>query len=231
MHLRLLFLILFLTCYYYYYYSLWVFFNWWYFTWIWVIASPLRSPGLFSVFWLILVILVRIVLTRPPNPNSSRPPTKPLRFAYRYNPLFGKFSFFLFFYFLLIIPRSGLLGKIRWSVSRKIQKALRITFSRTDSGLWMCHMLVWSNLNFLHNIQWITLSHPVMSCFVHFLRLFIVFADYVINHFVSITTKSTLAMLLHLIYFYFSIDGSCGVILCGYLRRDENRYVIQNQSE
>ena len=31
--------------------------SWWFFTEIWVTASPLKSPGIFSVFWPILVML------------------------------------------------------------------------------------------------------------------------------------------------------------------------------
>ena len=37
-----------------------------------------------------------------------------------------------------------------------------ISFSRTESGLRKCHLVVWSNFNFLHNSQWITF--PVQLC-------------------------------------------------------------------
>ena len=43
-----------------FFHSIWILFisfSWWYFTWVWVTASLLRSPGLFSVFWLILTML------------------------------------------------------------------------------------------------------------------------------------------------------------------------------
>ena len=46
--------------YHYYYYSGQLFHtsvSWWSFTGVWVTASLLKYPGLFSVFWLILVIL------------------------------------------------------------------------------------------------------------------------------------------------------------------------------
>ena len=71
---------------------------------------------------------------------------------------FCKFSFFL-----LIIIRSGLLAGIRSSVYMlKSHRSLCLSFFRT--GAWLCiyHLLVWSNRNFLHISQWITL--PTQSC-------------------------------------------------------------------
>ena len=60
--------------------------------------------------------------------------------------------------FLLSIIRSGCLAEIRWSVSMsKSQRSLCVLFSRTDVGLSIYYLFVWSNLNFLHNSQWITL--------------------------------------------------------------------------
>ena len=70
-----------------------------------------------------------------------------------------------FFFFLLIIIRSGLLAKIRWSVcTSKSHRSLRVSFSRTGAGLCIYHLLVRSNLNFLHISQWIIL--PTQSCLV-----------------------------------------------------------------
>ena len=67
------------------------------------------------------------------------------------------------FSFLLIIIRSGLLAGIRWSVCiLKSHRDLRMSFSRTGAGWCIYHLLVWSNLNFLHISQWITL--PTQSC-------------------------------------------------------------------
>ena len=66
-------------------------------------------------------------------------------------------------FFLLIIIRSGLLAGIRWSVCMlKSHRSLWVSFSRTDDGLCIYYLLVWSNLNFLHISQWITL--PTQSC-------------------------------------------------------------------
>ena len=63
-----------------------------------------------------------------------------------------------FFFFLLIIIRSGLLAEIMWSACMsKSQRSLCVLFSRTGAGFCIYHLFVWSNLNFLHISQWITL--------------------------------------------------------------------------
>ena len=46
----------------------------------------------------------------------------------------------------------------------KSHRSLWVSFSRTAPGLCMYHLFVWSNFNFLHNSQWITL--PTQSCLV-----------------------------------------------------------------
>ena len=67
------------------------------------------------------------------------------------------------FFFLLIIIRSGLRAVIRWSFCiSKSHRSLRVSFSRTGAGLCIYHLLAWSNQNFLHISQWITL--PTQSC-------------------------------------------------------------------
>ena len=43
-------------------------------------------------------------------------------------------------------------------------RSLCVLFSRTGAGLYIYHLLVWSNLIFLHISQWITL--PTQSCLV-----------------------------------------------------------------
>ena len=71
--------------------------------------------------------------------------------------------FFFFFFFLFVIIRSGLRAEIRWSVCiLKSHRSLCISFSWTGSGLCIYYLLAWSNLNFLHISQWITL--PTQSC-------------------------------------------------------------------
>ena len=69
----------------------------------------------------------------------------------------------LFFFFLLIIMRSGLLAGIGWSVCiLKSHRSLFESFSKTGAGLCIHHLFVWSNWNFLHISQWTTL--PTQSC-------------------------------------------------------------------
>ena len=68
-------------------------------------------------------------------------------------------------FFLLISIRSGLLAEIRWSVCMsKALMSLCALFSRTGAGLCIYHLFVWSNLNFFHIFQWITLL--TQSCLV-----------------------------------------------------------------
>ena len=68
-------------------------------------------------------------------------------------------------FLLLIIIRSGLLAEIRWSVcTSKSHRSLCVSFSRTGAGLCIYYLFVWSNFNFLHIYQWITL--PTQSCIV-----------------------------------------------------------------
>ena len=66
-------------------------------------------------------------------------------------------------FFLLIIIRPDLLAEIRWSVCMsKSHWSLCVLFSRTGAELCIYHLLVWSNLNFLHISQWITKSCLVL---------------------------------------------------------------------
>ena len=74
----------------------------------------------------------------------------------------------LFFLLLLLITmRSGLLAEIRGSVClSKFQSSLCVSFPRTAARLGIYHLFVWSNLNFMHISQSITL--PTLSCLVLF---------------------------------------------------------------
>ena len=70
---------------------------------------------------------------------------------------------FSFFFFLLIIIRSGVLAEIRWSVCiSKSHRSLCMSFSRTGARFCIYHLLAWSNFNFLNVSQGITL--PTQSC-------------------------------------------------------------------
>ena len=60
--------------------------------------------------------------------------------------------------FLLTITRSSRLVEINWFICiSKSQRMLYISFSRTYSWLCIYDLFIWSNLNFLHNSQSITL--------------------------------------------------------------------------
>ena len=39
----------------------------------------------------------------------------------------------------------------------KYHRSLCVPFSRTAAGLWIYHLFVWPDLNFLHNSKWITM--------------------------------------------------------------------------
>ena len=66
-------------------------------------------------------------------------------------------------FFLLTIIRSGLLAENKWSVCMsKSHRSLCVLFSRVAAGLYIYHLFLRSNLNFLQISQWITL--PAQSC-------------------------------------------------------------------
>ena len=70
----------------------------------------------------------------------------------------AKLTILQILFFLLIIMRSGLLARIRWYLCiLKSHGSLCESFSRTGAGLCTYHLFVWSNWNFLHISQWITL--------------------------------------------------------------------------
>ena len=66
---------------------------------------------------------------------------------------------------LLSIIRSGRQSEIRWLVCiSKSQRTWCGSFSKTDVAFCIYHLSVWSNFNFMHNSQLITL--PTQSCLV-----------------------------------------------------------------
>ena len=61
-------------------------------------------------------------------------------------------------FFFFIIIRFGLLAEIKWSVCiLKSPRSLCVSFLSRGAGLCIYNLLSWSNLNFLHISQWITL--------------------------------------------------------------------------
>ena len=88
-----------------------------------------------------------------------------------------------FFFLLIIIIRSVCLADIRRSVcTSEFQRSLCVSFSRTDTGLCIYHLFVWSNFNFLHNYQWTTLLiqlflvlYSVLVRCIHLLYTLVIF--------------------------------------------------------
>ena len=106
----------------------------------------------------------------------------------------------LFFLLLLIIKRSGLLAEVKWSVRMsKSQRNLCVSFSRREARLCIYHLFVWSNLNFLHIIQWIIL--PTLSCLV----LYSFYANLVHSLFMWLMVSSLSLHKLHYYYYYYYI--------------------------
>ena len=107
--------------------------------------------------------------------------------------------------------RSGRLAEIRWFVCiPKFQRILFVSFSKTD--FWLCkyHLFVWSNLNFLHNYQWVIL--PTQSC----LDLYSLWINLLHSLFMWLVVS---AILLRLVYSCFDIVSLYGVNLSWYKKR------------
>ena len=122
--------------------------------------------------------------------------------------------------FLLIIIWSGLLAEIRWSVCMsKSYRSLCVSFSRTGAGLYIYHLLVWSNLNFSQNSQWITL--PTQSC----LALYFFCANLLHSLIMWLIVSSLLSHSLRLLFCWvLSILALIWLVLmalsCAAIRRD-----------
>ena len=123
----------------------------------------------------LLVTVPRVLITKGINVSFM---FHSLKLPSKVQVLFLLFTFFQFYSlvsrdskvhkfasFLLIIIRSGHLAEIKRSIHiSKSKGSLCMSFSRTDAGLYIYNFFVWSNLNFLHNSYWITLS--IQSCLV-----------------------------------------------------------------
>ena len=153
-----------------------------------MIASLLKFPGLFSVFWTILVMLlsrwsliILLLLSFPvplpillwlfqvhqPQVVSPLPSCSVVFFysldAYLSFPFLylhslvcrdNKVQYSADSLFLLTIARFDRLVEIKWSICiTESQGSLWVSFSRTDTGLWIYHLFIWSNLIFFHNSQ------------------------------------------------------------------------------
>ena len=129
----------------------------------------------------------------------------------------AKSTILLILFFLWIIMRSGLLAGIRWSVCMlKSHRSLYESFSWTGARLCIYHLFVWSNWNFLHISQWITL--PTQSR----LALYSFCANLLHSLIMWLIVSSLSLHRLHLLFCcILSILGliwlvSYGVVLCCY---------------
>ena len=98
-------------------------------------------------------------------------------------------------------------------------------FSRTGAGLCIYHLFVWSNLNFLHTSQWITL--PTQSCLV----LYSFCANLLHSLIMWLMVSSLSPHSLHLLFCYDpSILGLIWLVLtvlfCAAIRRDYYYYYL-----
>ena len=94
------------------------------------------------------------------------------------------------FFFSLIIIRSGLLD----FCILKSHRSYYVSFLRTGAGLCIYHLLAWSNLNFLHISQFITL--PTQSC----LALYSFCASLLNSLIILLMVSSLLPQSLHLLF-------------------------------
>ena len=120
----------------------------------------------------------------------------------------AKFTIRQVCFFLLIINWSGRLAKIRWSIFiSKSQRSSCVSFTRTDYGLYIYHLFVLSNFNFLHNSQCI--SFPTQSFLVLYFRCICCFIRSMVSSLSAHSASS--AILWRLSYSFFDIVGSYGV--------------------
>ena len=207
--------------------------------------SPLVSRTLLSIMAVLNDVVVWMVSTHPPTTKSSSPfsnttlvtvtkapITIGIIFTFMFHCFFNSlarsrylsffslsFSFiywFIYLFWLLIIIRSGLLAEIRWSVfTSKSHRSLYVLFSRIAAGFCIYHLLVWSNLNFLH------ISLPTQSCQV--LYAFCANLQYSLIMWLMVSFlfphNRHLLFCLCLIYSRFDMISSYGVVLCCYSER------------
>ena len=119
--------------------------------------------------------------------------------------------------FFMVIIRSGLLADIWWSLSMsKSHRSLCVSFSRTDTGLCIYHLFVWSYLNFLLISQWITVS--TQSCQLLYFLCVNLLHSLIMWLMVSSLSPHNLHLLFCCVLSILAF-GSYGVVLCCYWER------------
>ena len=144
----------------------------------------------------------------------------------------------LFFFNLSTITWSGRLAEIRWSCISESQTTLCVSFSRTDSGLCIYHLIVWSNLNFLHNSQWITfrtqsclVSYSFYTNLLHLLFIWLVVSSlspHNLHLLFCCILSLTLLVLLALFCAAIRRDSVCFLAMFGTSRMRFRQYVVWN---
>ena len=125
------------------------------------------------------------------------------------SPQFCEFSFLF-----LIIIQYGCLAEIRWSVSMtESHMSLCAPFSRTEDGLGIYHLFVWSNLNVLHNSQCLV-AYSFHANLPHSLIMWLLVSSQLLDnlHFLFYCVLSILALIWLVLMVIF---------LCFYLRESQ----------
>ena len=114
--------------------------------------------------------VVWMVPTRPHISKTASPRTYPLvtiastqitisiTFPFMFQSVFSSLARSRYLSLFTVCIYLSFLPFVFW----KSQRILCVSISWTDSGLCICYLFVWSNLNFLHSSQWITFL--IQSC-------------------------------------------------------------------
>ena len=140
--------------------------------------SPQVSRTLRSILVNLNSDIVYMILARSHISNSSSPLTKSFRIVSHsvvhqdgkvHNSESSLFILFilLFYLYFLFIFCSLSLDQVFWSglgyiFASRNSRAFYVSLSRTDSSLYIYHLFVWLNFNFLYNSQRIT--SPTQTC-------------------------------------------------------------------
>ena len=95
---------------------------------------------------------------------------------------------------------------------------LCISSARTDSGLCMYHLFVWSYLNFSHNSQWITFptQSSLLLTSLYANLLYSLFMWLIVSH----LSPRNLYLLFCCVFFYSCFDIVLMALFCAVVRRD-----------
>ena len=123
------------------------------------LSLPVLLPILWWLYWVLQLELVS------PSPSCSCASSAVFQFYFVVSRDCQIHNSARSVFIIIIIARSDRLAEIRCSICiSKSLKSLFASFSKTDSGLYIYYLLVWSDVNFLHNSQWITF--PIQSYLV-----------------------------------------------------------------